>query len=318
LGAEAGRSLYEDWLFRRERLEAQGAPLGHGYAEAVARVLDYLLERYRDAPEAAVPARFPAPATVYLNRRAITVHDYLGRGQFSAIKTEEQARNRVSGILKRIASHDPQDAARRFQAGEQWATCPNIRWQGGASARAEQWAEAICARTKAARVVCSGAEPHEISAAINDLLEVTQWFPSAVVQRCFEQALIGNIAAAQALMRCRNRSAQDYIFLVWRYRIALDVNDPVAVQFCQHLLNNPHWTGSVEKFRTELANEHPNVRTEAARVLQAIGDLHDIGLLLELAALPPDSGERPGERDVYLDAARALAGQAVAKDASHA
>ena len=54
------RTLYDDWKARRERLaQASGGAAGHQAVEM--RLLDYLLRRYQDSPEAARPARFPLP-----------------------------------------------------------------------------------------------------------------------------------------------------------------------------------------------------------------------------------------------------------------
>jgi hypothetical protein len=60
------RSLYEDWLIRRERLAHDTEGLEQ-YRRIQLQLLDYLLERYRDVPEVQRAARFPLATAVYVN-----------------------------------------------------------------------------------------------------------------------------------------------------------------------------------------------------------------------------------------------------------
>ena len=57
------RTLYDDWLARRAQLAAAGGGAADWRAVEL-RLLDFLLRRYRDSPEAARPARFPLPSGV--------------------------------------------------------------------------------------------------------------------------------------------------------------------------------------------------------------------------------------------------------------
>lgn len=104
----AERTLLEDWQVRRERLAGQPAKVEQ-FAELQVRILDYLVRRYRDAPQAARPARFSPKADLYVNQRAIVVHDHVWQGKVGGIKSRREAEARVSAILRRMTSADAQE-----------------------------------------------------------------------------------------------------------------------------------------------------------------------------------------------------------------
>src|SRR4051812_391719 len=74
-------TLYEDWQRRRDRMLEQpgGRESTDAYFINSLRVLEYLLERYKDSPIAAMPARFPLLSGMLLDRRTIVVHHHLAR-----------------------------------------------------------------------------------------------------------------------------------------------------------------------------------------------------------------------------------------------
>jgi hypothetical protein len=65
---------------------------------------------------------------------------------------------------------------------------------------------------------------------------------------------------------------------------------------------------ALDLVRPYLADNHALVRIEAAKLLAELGGLNDIGLLLDLAALPVQSDEDPAERGVLIAAATQLSG----------
>ena len=83
----ATHTLYEDWQKRRQRLAS--APASHplAYRDIQLHVLDYLIDRYRESPEAARPSRFLSPGATWFNHRAIVVHHHLGSGKVGGVKT---------------------------------------------------------------------------------------------------------------------------------------------------------------------------------------------------------------------------------------
>src|SRR5262245_37786963 len=95
------RSLYDDWQLRRQRLLADRDGIEQ-YRRMQLRLLDYLLERYHDAPEAQQAARFPMPGDVRFNQRAIVVHHHLWPAETSRTKTIFDVNRRVSLIVSRM------------------------------------------------------------------------------------------------------------------------------------------------------------------------------------------------------------------------
>ncbi len=96
-------TLYDDWRARRRRLA--GLPCRPGDYRAVElRLLDYLLRRYRDSPEATREARFSLTKDVYVDHRAIVVVHHLGGGHIPTVKSEREAHAHVQSIVRRMLS----------------------------------------------------------------------------------------------------------------------------------------------------------------------------------------------------------------------
>jgi hypothetical protein len=92
-------ALYDDWRARRMQLSgAQGETPEHRAIEI--RLLDYLLRRYKDSPEARRPALFPLPKCSFINRRAIVVHHHLRRGATPEISSRQEADLYVRSMLE--------------------------------------------------------------------------------------------------------------------------------------------------------------------------------------------------------------------------
>lgn len=97
-------SLYDDWVERRARsneLSELKAPL---------RVLDYLLDRYRDDPVAQQVARFPMATVAIFDRRAMLVYRHVSFAPKSEVRNSADATNKVSRILQRIKAQAPQES----------------------------------------------------------------------------------------------------------------------------------------------------------------------------------------------------------------
>ena len=62
-------TLRDDWQERRAYLAS--ADRDNELVDVQLRVLDFLLKRYGDSPEARRPAQFPRPSAVYINQRAV-------------------------------------------------------------------------------------------------------------------------------------------------------------------------------------------------------------------------------------------------------
>ena len=88
-------TLYDDWKARREQLASLPYWAGD-HRDIEAHVLDYLLRRYRDAPEGTRPARFPLATDIYINDRAIVVLHHVGSSHVPAVTSASEAQRAYS------------------------------------------------------------------------------------------------------------------------------------------------------------------------------------------------------------------------------
>jgi hypothetical protein len=102
------RTLYEDWQLRRDRqlLPSSG---NNVYRQIQWRVLDYLLRRYYNAPEARRTVAFPFIADLSSNDRALAVRRCLAERGGPTITSSEEAHLRVKSVLERMYSTDPSE-----------------------------------------------------------------------------------------------------------------------------------------------------------------------------------------------------------------
>jgi hypothetical protein len=105
-------TLYEDWLVRRDRLAGLATREGDRHRSEL-RLLEFLLEHYRGSPVAERPARFPARSEFYVDRRAIVVHNHLGKGYLTDMHTRQQAEQRVRAVLGRMTASEGTEVADR-------------------------------------------------------------------------------------------------------------------------------------------------------------------------------------------------------------
>jgi len=95
-------TLDEDWSARRADLPRDGSTAGDLQAIQI-QILDYLLNRYRDSPEAARLVNSPPSRELYVNDRAAIVLRYLGRDWCPSIASQREAAERVHTIVARGA-----------------------------------------------------------------------------------------------------------------------------------------------------------------------------------------------------------------------
>ena len=292
----ATHTLYEDWQVRRQRLAS--APSLHPlpYRDIQLHVLDYLLDRYRESPEVALPARFPAPGAAWLNHRAIVVHHHLGSGKVSAVKTAEEARQRVSAIVKRICTtHEAPSDVRIRTLGYDFAASVE---------KSMTYKQQVAVQNVLFRVR-GGAEAHR---AIDDAIRVGAILPREAMEYLLDRIqdeTREDLEAVDLLIRCRNRSAVGYAVLAWRHRLETKGRDGVAERLREFFLQVRE--RAADHIRAELAHDCALVRMEAASILGDMADLADIGLFLDLLSLPPQTDEDPQERNEMIAVVRKLA-----------
>jgi hypothetical protein len=335
------QSLYESWELRRQLLESNANPIDVAIAQIQKRILDFLLRRYATDTAAKVPASFPARTELRLDRRAIVVHDHMGRGIVSGVKNEVEASDRAARILKRISNLDPQASAQSPGRGiydpllaaaleSEMPPEPNPALHGdarGGIAAPVPGGANLPAPTPSSTSITyrqrlawgrihSGIKAGEPAVVVLDrirgALSLGRAVPERAITYMFEHCsnpLMKETLAADLLARCINSSVPAYALLAWRDRlVALSGPDEVANRLRSICLQEPMRPTALKNLRPSLADSHAIVRIEAAKLLADLGNLHDVGLLLDLAALPPQSDEDPSERGVLLNSAEQLAG----------
>jgi hypothetical protein len=291
-------TLYADWLARRERLRDY-----HGEREPIVavqlRVLDYLIDRYRD-DATALKAAPPPLDTVYLNQRAVVINHHRAFGLVAGVKSAEEATNRVATIVARM--YDPERSA---EPTIDLASAPVLKdpWFGWSEPNrrtvAEYWRDHLFA-------LRWFGDLNESRLAVR--MEVMPFLPRVMIDHlCERVAATGqeDARAADVLARCRNRVVVSYVARAWRDRIAAGRHGVVTNTLRNTLLD---WDSyAADTVRGLLADEIADVRMAAADLIAEIGELRDIGILADLLAMAELPDEHPTERVVLADAMEKLA-----------
>ncbi|MCZ7645547.1 MAG: hypothetical protein M5U26_09725 [Planctomycetota bacterium] len=314
-----GPTLYEDWLARRAKLTEAQAAGEAAYAAARCRVFDYLLERYRGAPEGQLEARFPLRVALKLETRAILVHHHLGPKDRTSVKNAADAHLRVGRILKRMA-------AQEIQASVKAPACNT------AFDELEQFSKSLLAidqtladlNTAWLRFLRIPMGEVDLEQSIALFHRLDSYLQRAVLGELYKKIQEPNLpvkvaplrgglslAAPFPIMDFYTRAEHPYAFgythLAWRWRVEQRLLDGVLESF-EHLFRAPYYRAmAAERMRSEQANASPEIRFRALRLLCELGSFEDIGLLQDLMALPAQHDEYPGERQALFAAMEDLA-----------
>ena len=314
-------SLYVDWQMRRERLLRVSLPGELGRSEML-RVLDFLLSRYRDAPEAAHPARFPLHHGLVVERRWIIVHHHLGKGRFAGIQNERESSQRASGILQRMKNLDLQKSVKAPAGGaiigqaevtqKETACAPGLSMEPPVLRSAPSGAGSSAARRNWLEInehIFSGNK-WKVYQRTESALEIARDLPLSVVNYLLARLEAKPLDAAIAYELLRLSSGEvvvERVFEAWKETLIVckpELNERLASIF---LL--PLWKAPIaEKLRFCLADDNAIIRIHAAKLLARLGTLDDVGLVLDLLSVPPDPDGVPGERDALFAAASTLGG----------
>lgn len=297
----AERTLLEDWQARRDRLAGRPVPAGQLAALQI-EILDYLIGRYGDSPEAARPARFSPKSDLYVNDRAIVVHHHLWQGKVGGVKSDEEAEARVSAIVKRMVASSEDEAAeadRERHAVPVPSVFPDLPWNDPI------WCETMN------DVLWNIRFGWNATPLIATLLERSRFVRVEVIKYLYERLRdldLEDEQAAELLVQCENPNASNYAVWAWRERLAAGRRDAVTERLRELFCRPEIGQRVVERIRPELANNHPVVRLEAIDILGEIGTLDDIGLLSDLLSLPPLEDEHPDERAALVRAMQRISG----------
>ncbi len=274
-------SVYEDWRQRRKQLnpEAAAGPPG--------KLLDFLLSRYADEPKVREPAQFALIHDFDVNNIAMVVNHHLAkRGRLGTTRNAAEAESRIAQVVRRMTTTpenlvdipDPLEldgpkisvrTLKRMQAAWKWLN------------------------DRASQGLPLGPEPQ--SAAELKMPgrfgSHTPW--SAVVTLC----------------RVDHPRAVSYSLLAWRRLLSTYGRCWVTNELEFRFSDLNYRAMAVERIRSALGDSSFDVRCRAMQLLSnGFGDLQDLGLLLDLYALPNDIVDEI-ERGELLLATNKLSGR---------
>ncbi|HQU45016.1 MAG TPA: hypothetical protein PK867_19525 [Pirellulales bacterium] len=290
--AAEARTVLDDWLVRRQRLAASES-IREPHRRMQLQVLEYLIRRYADSPDAARPARCPSTAAFYSNDRLIVVHHHLGRGRIAGVRNQAEANRRVGDILGHLrrVHEDDAEAVAAHNDFASWVDELDQRPDTPVSA----WRD-ICRQLKPGRRTTAS-----LHRAIAASLKQSPYLPRAVLaylcRRLSEPKY--DIVAAELLLSCRSETVPDYVARAWRERVNRGCLDGVTEKLRAHLVSTPR---ALDAIRQRLADTDPAVRLAATQLLRDAGTLDDVALLSDLVSLPRSADEHSYERGALLDA----------------
>jgi hypothetical protein len=262
------------------------------------QVLDFLIRRYADSPEAARPARSDSTAAFHSNDRLIVVHQHLGRGKIAGVKTQAEAERRIGDVLGRMCRGPEKEADEIAERSDFGA------WIDKLAERPEP--PPILWRDISRRVSLGLPSASGLLRTIAASLKQSPYLPRvALAFLCRELSQRdAELKAAELLLRCRSESVPDYIARAWRERVNAGWNDNVTAKLQGYLLDE---ADALDAVRERLADTSATVRLAATRLLGQAGTLDDVALLSDLVSLPRAADEAPGERQTLLAAMWSIA-----------
>jgi len=308
--SNADISLFADWQCRQRRLQAFSATQPHISAQL--RILDYLIQRYTNAALAQRPARFPLPQAplqnsysnnaLFLNHRAMLVHHHLRNVGRPQTATECAGDNRVVPVIHRLSSRCSNEAV-------------------PSTGLANDTSEPDCGLNFFRHVLTLMDSVADYGTWVGRCMEdyarlkfALRLGPDlsdetvAYLGRCAENPSGSAVLSIALMICCDNPRVIDHAVAAWRTRISANLKDDAA-RMLEEMLSQPlRRARAADLFRYELASSQSAVRLRALYMTEKLGTLHDIGLLMDLIALPKQSDEAPRERDAILRATCELSG----------
>jgi hypothetical protein len=280
-------TLLDEWQWRRDCLSRGVSSTTFFCAEQI-RVLDFLIRRYRNSPEAQKPAPARLEAELCVDDRAIVVLNHLWKGKVGGVKTRQQAKDRISAILERMGCH-----ASIPETGDAEIT-PGTPDADPAGARGI-WSHLY-------DTFCVSDYDAEIRGALDRNPRL-----AGILYRRMMDSETDAKRAAELLVQATNPTALRYVIHGWR-ELARAGRKKRAWKVLDRFLVRPEPAAVVlDGIRESLCDSNAGIRAAAAKVLGCIGTLEDIGLLGDLLALPVAKDELPGDRAGLLHAMRKIA-----------
>lgn len=286
------RSLYDDWQLRRERVLVD-SQLPDQQRRVQIHLLDYLLRRYRDAPEARSLARFPLLTEITINERAVLANHHLWPGRVGSTKNIFDVRERVSGIVNRMQSPPLADADEIVE--DEVTEQPNPQ-EAQRSTPWRRWSanfERVC-----------------------DYIFLFRWLPwrsrrpmsNRKLRRIFDRlanSKTNDWWLAEQVLGYDHPNRARYALKAWIERVRGGTRDSTTDRLYAVVRTASEL--NLDPLRSLLASENSKVRILAVEALGELGTLDDIALLSDLLTLPPQSDEHPAERNTLRMAIERIA-----------
>jgi hypothetical protein len=278
----------DEWRWRRDVLTRSRDNASRLVGERL-RVLDYLINRYRDSPEAQRPVSVRPKPDFQVNDRAIVVLHHIWNGRVGGVKTPQEAKARVSTILERIVSHVATDESEPPGI----AVLPRENPPDAAADPLASSSDLGPAResSPSGKTIVAAASPRKPSP------------PNGLVSDLYLRIVapaVDDVEAAQLLVEGRSRIALNYVVYAWRELTASHRWHGAWNVLNRFLATPPTTTLVIQRMRESLAHDSAYVRMAALGILGRIGALEDIALLNDLLALPAAADEHPAERDTLV------------------
>ncbi len=304
-------TLLDDWQQRRSQLEGE-TRTSSDQTVALIKVLDYLIRRYQGTDAASRPARAAAPQATVLNTRAMVVHHHAWSGVVAGVKSRGQAQERMAGVLHRMKESSRQRAA--GDIADQLDSEDDMGEVQFTSMHRALGSEAIL---KYAFSFGIGERW-----AIRRCLAASPYLPRYAVLHLAARASLAPVQDAEAvalLARCGSRHVYELAARALGERIERVGTDAIVVSLSA-LLRDPRvqkffYPKSVQaaraRLRERLASEEPVERLRTISVLALLGDLHDVSLLADLAAVSRLDETCPEEHAALVAAIDAISRQSL-------
>ena len=278
-------TLLEDWQNRRSQLQSEMHE-ANDQTVALIKVLAYLVRRYEGTEVAFQPARAPSSRTMVLNTRAMIVHHHAWSDVAAGVKSRGQAQERVASVLHRM-----EESSLRREADE--ADTPDGVERDMGEVEGVTMPRAL--DREAALKYAFSFRAGEIW-AIRHCLAASPYLPQFAVRYLagrVSDATVHDAEAVVLLARCASPHVYDLAASALGKRIeevgSDDIIEALAALIRNSRLQRLYYPESLKtsqsRLRERLASEDPAERLRTIRVLSLTGDLHDIGLLTDLATL---------------------------------
>ncbi len=321
------RSLLQDWLFRQQFLHGARRNPSDGLFRGQLMALSRLVEDHVFAPWAQQRARFPFKQYAYLNNRVIIVHHHLCNPEIASVMDTDDALRRIRPIVRRMALARAQCRgealawhfglfSRAFHALPAGPTTLARRLHRASPA--DYRAVASLMRMADSMLAASvggiesffgriGSDARAWHERLMERLDTFSWWYSSLLGVNTVQS---RLWALKLLLKLRDpyEDVFEVFWERWQDCATTDADEATLACLEEFFAETPLQHFAAERVRAQLASGNSLIRLRAIRLLAQLENPQDVGLLLDLLALPPALGMGEDEREAILRSVLELSG----------